>query len=149
MARFNIELLGDKELIATLQSLPENMERKILGQAIKEAAKVVLAAAKSRAPRGATGNLARYLKIKALKRSRRRLGYGVFTGTREQMGLKAGAKGYYPAHVHLGREIRNAEFGTRHVPAKPFLRSALIENEPTALARLAEAIRQRLGQLGI
>lgn len=142
-ARFNIELLGDKDLSAALAALPATLERKALVLVLKEAAQVVLQSARRRAPRGKTGRLARTLRVKALKRSRNRVGYGIYTGTRAELGLKAGAKGYYPAQVHLGF-IHTAEFGGRHIAPRPFLRPALIENQEMLLNRIAAHLRQLL-----
>jgi HK97 gp10 family phage protein len=62
------------------------------------------------------------------------------------MGIKEGRKGYYPAHVELGYQIKSAEYGSRHQPPRPFLRPALKENEARVLERIAASLRALLTQ---
>lgn len=163
MARFDISILGDKELEEVLKFLPENLERKVLNKAIKEAARFVLDDAKAHAPKD-TGALKQALHIRTMKRKRGRIGYLVASGTREELGIKAGAKGFYPASQHYGwfpakvkgayrsrfandrhlRRYLKAEYGGLRVPAKPYLRNALLGDQARVLNHVRDALRRRL-----
>jgi len=165
MARFGIQMLGDTDLEATLAGLTDQIERKVLGQALRDAAQFIREDAQRRAP-VRSGRLRDTLAVRTLKRSRRRVGFGIWTGTREQLGIPAQAQGYYPAAVHLGytvgrrrqrvqalrqgaRRLLQAEFGTRHIPARPFLRPALIANRDAVLALIGARLRERLAARGL
>jgi hypothetical protein len=162
-ARFDISILGDKELEEVLKFLPANLERNVLNKSLKEAARFVLEDARRLAP-GDTGTLKRRLHIRAMKRRRGRIGYLIASGTREQLGIKADAKGFYPASQHYGWFPRGAkaelggvhlkdrqlkqhfrrEFGTLRVPARPYLRSALLADDRRVLNHVRDALRRRL-----
>jgi|SRR6185503_7521051 len=133
--RFNIALLGDKELSAALAALTDKAERKVLIPAFRKASQTVLADAQRRVGAGVssplqvrgrqqgqalTGRQVRRLRrqgaivrgirnslaIRPLRRSKNRVGYTVVTGTREQMGITG--KYYSPAHVELGHAAPGA-----------------------------------------
>lgn len=153
MARFDISVLGAPELTKAFAALPDNLERKVLTKALREAGKVLLVAVKARAPRD-QGKLASTLKLKAMKRSRRRVGYAVQTGTRAELGIIAKTRisyegsganlrvkrgketGYYPAHVEFGHKT---EEGT-HVPPNPYMRSSLRSGREGLLAIIRNEI---------
>lgn len=127
--RFNIALLGDKELSAKLAGMTEKLERKVLSQAFRKAALTIKADAERRVGSGSrsavqlrgrqrglpltarqVGRLRRQgalvvgirnsLRAQALKRRKGRVGYSVVTGTRAQLGITG--RYYYPAHVEKG-----------------------------------------------
>ena len=142
MARFDISMLGDKALAETFAALPDAIERKVLTRALREAGKVLLQLTKARAPRD-TGKLASTMKLKAMKRSRRRVGVMVQTGTRAELGIIAKTRisyvgsgatlrvkrvketGYYPAHQ---------EFGTKKASPNPYTRTSLRSGREGLLA---------------
>lgn len=121
MARFDVSLLGDKDLERRLRGLTEKVERNILTRSLRAAATVVRNQAQANIrPRGVViqpgasrrrerqlrrlaQNFARLrnsLIVRPLKRSRHRVGSAVYTGTRAQLGITG--QYYYPAHVELG-----------------------------------------------
>lgn len=73
-----INLTGAKELIAALTQLPERVEKKVAGFALREAAKPILKAARQNAPVGeypessgrTGGTLRKSIKIRAWKKKR-------------------------------------------------------------------------------
>lgn len=125
-------LKGKKSLAKKFARVKFQMQKKILMQALRAGAKPVQASAKSNAPHGVTGNLARTIKIRVLKSKRKGLhGIGVMTGTREKLEIPSDDPYYYPMAV---------ETGHGSVPAQPFMRPALDANRERALAIIAREI---------
>lgn len=141
MDRISVRLLGDKELRAVLAGLGGPKLKSALRKALRAGGKIVLALAKSRVPRD-TGALARGLRLRALKRSRVRLGVRVMTPPREKLKIDPDAKGYYPAHVELGHKKPD---GTQ-VPAQPFLRNAHDQSEGRVVATVRSELARLLAQ---
>lgn len=128
--RFNIELLGDKELAKTFSELPDALERKVLNRALRQGANYLKAITEPRIPRDpnrkrAGTHTADTLTVKALKRSRRRIGYRIQTGTREQLGIDPKDKYYYPVATELGN---------RKTPPQAPMRIALRSGKEAVLA---------------
>jgi HK97 gp10 family phage protein len=71
MATFRIDIRGDKEVMAKLNSLVPKMRKRALTRSIRAAMKPVLTNAKSNAPKGDTGQLRKSVKLRAMKRNRR------------------------------------------------------------------------------
>lgn len=124
----DISLLGDKKLEKQLRKLPNRVEKKVVRQALRAGAKPILAAAKANvatmtAPQ--TGRLAKGLQLRAIRRSRGRMGYRVATKPREFYGIEPDDKWFYPAVV---------EYGHPKAAARPFLRSAFDSHERSSFA---------------
>jgi len=132
--RIDLSLLGDKRLERQLKRLPVIAQRKVVRRAMREAARPVQAEAERLAPRGETGRMAATIKIKAAK-GKAGLGVVVQTGTREELGIAADDPYYYPFAV---------EYGHGDVPAHPFMRPAMDNMRPTAMAIVARVVRERL-----
>src|SRR5512139_447967 len=118
--RFDISMLGSKELSAALAQLPEKLERRVLSRALRQAGKFYQTLAAARAPRD-RGKLATSFKVRALKRRKGRVGVMIQTGTRAQLGIDPKQRGFYPAHLEFGHRDRA---GVHHA-ANPFMRSSL------------------------
>lgn len=130
MARFEVSIVGLKHLELAFAALPARVQKKVLGPALREAAKLFLAEAKARAP-VKSGLLQRSLIIRASKRSRSRISFGVFFKNVEKLVKYAGGKRYfYPFAV---------EYGHVRAPAHPFLRTAFDATKDQA-ARLASQL---------
>lgn len=90
--------------------------------------------------------------VKALKRSRRRVGFSVWTGTRQQLGVTG--KHYYPAHVEWGHRlsgrarslVRSGAAGRARARVKPYpyLGPAFHGHESGILIQLANDVRARI-----
>lgn len=139
MPRFNIELLGDKELSRRLQALPEKLERKVLRQALRAGANVALPAARQSAP-VRSGRLQRSIRVRALRRRRGQLGVAVQTGRRTQLGIPPGARYYYPAAQELGFHVRGTS--RRRIAGRRYMRGSFLSIEQ----RVLDTIRQTLSQ---
>lgn len=134
----DISLLGDKALQRKLQRLPYAMQKKIVRPSLREAARPMLATAKAIVP-VETGRLKKSLKLRAMKVHRRdQFGVVVFTGKREELGIPADDKSYYPMSVEYGHG------GPHPAPAHPFLRPAFDANKEGAKAIIAREIGQRI-----
>lgn len=136
-AQFKLE--GVEELIKKLRTLRGAQMRKVYRQAMRAAARPVLATAKQIVPIG-TSRLQRSLKIRALKRSKKLLGVQITPGTREQLGIPGSAKGFYPTHIELGYK-RGFKKSSRSVgrisrvkfPGNRFLRDAVLLERSSAI----------------
>lgn len=122
-----IQIRGGEELAAALESLGPAMEKKILRSAMREAAKPILDDAKRRAP-VLTGQLRKSLKIRAIKRNRKGQ-VGVVIST---------AKGFFKGDEFYGAFH---EFGTKRMPARPFIRPAFEANKALSITIVGEAVK--------
>lgn len=79
-------LLGDRALDKKLKELNSKIAKRVVRQATRSGMKIFQGVVKSAAPRGSTGNLAKSIKVRSGKRSRRhfsmvvQLGEGNFKG---------------------------------------------------------------------
>ena len=119
---FKISLKGDKELLKRIEDAPLKMQRALFRGPLKTAAKILLERIKAEVPKGA-GDLARSLKVRAIKRSRVRVGYIVRTGKEDA--VFSGAT-FYGAFVELGHKIGKRlskatikEFGDKRGKVQP------------------------------
>ena len=125
----DISLIGDKELIRRFNALPAKAEKKVFRQAARKVAKMILVSAKQKCP-VRTGALKESLKVKAMKRSRNRIGILIGSGSDEPV---LSGDTFYSAFVELG---------TKKTAAKSFLRPALEQNR----ARGMEMLREEIGK---
>lgn len=145
----SIAVVGAEDVRKKLLDIQMKYRRKIVSRAVRAAAKVLLAAVKALAPVGATGKLARFLRVRVLRPSKGTgkgtIRIGVIHGTREQMGFdpksskwkqqKTGKEWFYPAHV---------EYGTRKRPAQSHLRRALHEQRENLIAVIGRELEAGL-----
>lgn len=106
MPGFVIDLLGVPDLERAFAVLPAKLQGKILRPALRAGAKVMRDAASRAAPRF-TGNMARFLKVRAMKGRRGRVGFLVLTGTKQELQIPERTKGghprgYYPVAIEYG-----------------------------------------------
>lgn len=121
----NIEMLGMPELQKKLSTLLPRVQKKVVRSALREAIQPVAAQAQRTAP-VQSGLLQLAIKVMSRKfKDRNKFGIQVSTG-----GL-SGAEIFYAAFNELG---------TRHQPARPFMRPALKDNEGAAKTILAKEI---------
>lgn len=147
----DIRLLGDKPLQRAFRRLPITVQRKLARKGLRAAGKIHLQAAKSAAlafSKGAEGRfdeplmpkIAKGLKLRALKRSRRGFGVRIVTPTREQLGLGPNVRGYPPAHIELGAVHTSG----KQLPALPFMRAPFDQNKEKMLAAIRGSLRDGL-----
>ena len=139
MSSFGVDvtMIGDKEVIKLFKELPEKVQKKFARESMRKEAKRLVEKVKAASPvltgskyrKG--GSLKKSWKVKALRRSRKRIGVYVESGPREKLGIAANAPGYYPAHVELG---------TRTRAAKPFLRPVIRANRDSSQKRIGRLI---------
>jgi len=128
----SISMLGAPELQKKLRALPITTQKKVVRKATRDAAKAIARPAKAKAPRGSTGRLKQNIRVRAMKRSRRRVGHIISTGTRQQMGIAADPKKYYyPA----GQELGNVKTRERR-----FLKDALAQEQDRVMSQLKRDI---------
>lgn len=140
-----IKLDGLAELKRTLEALPERLGDRVAVGALRSGARVIRKAAIDKAPvlkapnkYRKPGTLRKAIKIAKSKRDK----FGVYIGMRKlskAKGQKPGAKNpddpFYWFFV---------EFGTKHMPAQPFLRPAFEEKKLAAIAAFSAYARKRV-----
>lgn len=154
--RIHVQLEGFEELSRTFNSLARGVQGKIIRPALREGAKIVRDEAARRVPVD-TGRLRKSLKVRALKRSRKFVGFQITTGTQDELGIKtpkSGKRNYYPfvieyggvvggtaRKVRIGRRTRVVKDGGRRIPARPFLRPAVDANRDRVMLLLAKRLQ--------
>ncbi|TFH54319.1 MAG: hypothetical protein E4G91_11325, partial [Candidatus Zixiibacteriota bacterium] len=129
MALFGDGITGSKEVIAEFEKLEEKMKKKALRPVLKANAKIVLAAAKVNLgdqQEGGTGKLSKSLKVRAIKRSRVKIGSAI------QLTLDAAFYGLFLEYgLTKTSPPRRHKSGksTGDLPAQPFMRPALYDNK--------------------
>ena len=136
----NISVLGSEELQRRLNALPAKVGKKIARKALRAGAKLVQARAKALVPVD-EGDLRKSLKVRTRKRRKRQpdvFGIEVQTGTREQLGIKADAPGYYPLAVEYGYHRVD---GTWIAP-RSYLRAAIDATRARVIFMVKDSIRR-------
>lgn len=111
----DISFVGGKELQRRLNRLALKDSKKVVRQAMREAAQPILQRVKFLVPKGDTGELLRSIKLRALPRSRTRFGVRIIAGgTRMRKGKTVGNSGY----------ASFVELGSQHQKAQSFIRQA-------------------------
>lgn len=127
----NIE--GAKELEKKLLSFEPKLGKKIIRQALRSGAKLILAEAKANVPVD-TGALRDSLKVRAMRKRKHR--YGVMVQTSE---------GWFKGEQFYGAFV---EFGTDKMAAQPFVRPAFDSEKEAAEKTIVDGIRQGIEQVG-
>jgi HK97 gp10 family phage protein len=123
----NFTITGIKEIDRALQELEKNVAKKVIRQAMRKAMKPVKQQVEANAPR-VTGKLAGNVKIKAIKKSRTKIGIRVQIGAKEFTG-----ETFYGAFL---------EYGTKDIPAKGFMRQAFDSAKEEAKGIAIEEIKK-------
>lgn len=156
-ARFDLSVLGDKQLEVALRALPAKIERRLLRTSLRKAFKRTFDAAKAAVP-VEVGALKRSLKLRAGRGGRGLLQFRIFTGDMAQLATlgarrtrKLGARGakregYYPAAVELGYARRTAK-GLVRVPARSFLRAALASTRDAVIQDVATDLKEGIREI--
>lgn len=98
MARYKLNLEGDRVLAAKLRGLTDSQAKKAILGACRESIKVIQKEAKTLAPKR-TGALQRSIKVRAIARSRKRIGVRVTTAKTDNM---YAGKTFYAAFQEFG-----------------------------------------------
>lgn len=134
-----IELTGDKAAIAMLAAIEGKVQKKLVRQALKKSSKRLKKEVERRIatiPLVDTGQYLRAVqgaKLRAGKRSRKRIVMGIEKPTRAELGISPDDKAYYPNAL---------EYGTPTAPAKPHWRPAVDENAKAEFKAIGEDLRR-------
>lgn len=109
--KFKVKIEGDKALIRKLNRLADKEAKKVIRIAYRAAAKPIFNEVKRKCP-VVSGKLKKTLKLRALPRSRVRIGMEIIAGS--------------PAAPYIG----HVELGTSHNPPNPFMRGTVDEYRP-------------------
>lgn len=141
MPALSMKLEGAEALRKTLDRIEAKIATKIAKKAMREGAKVVLRAAKARAPVD-TGRMKRALIVRAARRRKRgEASFNVMFDTKKYPDLVTvtsdGKRFFYPAIV---------EYGTSSRPAKGFIRAAWDSQKAIALRVIMTQFRKGIEQ---
>lgn len=169
-----VYVLNADEVVRSLEVLPARLRAKILRPALEAGADVIAAAIQAEAPRHLGKLAATITSRKRKKRRVGSVGWVVWIGgTRDQLGVPATTKqgtprGYYPAAINYGWKPRRrgrrriskaamsltakgrarlaleAEFGTRRVPANPYVTRGFQMAKAQALAVIEAKVKEGL-----
>jgi HK97 gp10 family phage protein len=156
MSEFKVKLEGADVLKRALGDAARHIRAKAVRGALREAGKVIQAAAKQSAPVLAVptktrkpGTVKKAISVRVSKFARRAGNDGVYVGVRPLRGAaqvkrhgKAGAKN--PNDPFYWRFL---EFGTRHMPARPFLRRAVDRQGAAAISAFMKAVVPQIEKL--
>lgn len=146
MAGFGREqvITGDKEVIAMFEKLDDSMKKKALRPVLRDNAKIVLNAARKNLrdqQESGTGKLLKSLKVRAIRRSRVKIGSAVE--------LRAFSTAFYGLFIEFGltkttppRRHRKTGKSTGDLPAQPFLRPALYDNRELLIRNTFNKLRR-------
>lgn len=139
---FALKLNGAEALAAKLRTLPTRVANKVIRQSLRAGTKIILAETIAKAP-VASGLLKRTLKVRAMKRSRNRIGVQVVT----EGGFYKG-KAFYGAFVELGHKAGPRKLGDQpqEVAAKPFIKPAFDAVKERAANVILQSMRQGIEQ---
>ena len=110
----SVTIVGEKELMRVLKNIPKKSAAKGIRKGTRAGAKIIQGRAKSLAPR-ASGSIRRHIKVRAMKRSRKRIG--------AMIALKVTDGARHGAFVALG---------TKYMEGREFMRLAVDEKKSAA-----------------
>ena len=123
----DISLLGDKRLQNIFKQAPVKIQKKVLRPALRAGGKIVRNSARQKAPIE-TGSLKRSIKLRALPRSRSRIGVLISSDQKHYVMME------------FGWQSSPTEFEA----PRPFLRPALRDNEANVKGTIRREIRRKL-----
>ena len=140
MARSGVIVTGHKELDLKLSIVEPAVQKKVARKGLREAGKIIQNAAKQKLSQNNnvnTGELRKGIRVRAMKRSRSKIGIQVATTERSE-GKAIDGKRFGGAQI---------ETGTKHIRAQPFLRPAGYDNEPGIERQIIDSIHDALNGL--
>jgi HK97 gp10 family phage protein len=146
MAKYRIDLSGDRVLAAKLHRLTDAEAKKAILGACRESIKVIQAEARTLAP-SKTGAMRRSIKVRSIARSRKRVGVRVTTSASDNM---YGGKTFYGAFQEFGWKTgsRKGTANRKQIPGKNFMKQAAGAKKGSALeifkAKIDDYIRKVL-----
>jgi len=142
MPNVSMTVTGDAELNRKLAALKGVKQKQAVRKASRESLKPLAAATSRAAPRD-SGLLARSVKVRALKRSRTRVGARVSVGDGKFKGQT-----FYGGFVELGRKTgKRGSVGRRRVEPNDFIRRAARQKKQSVLADYKQRLRRLIIQL--
>jgi len=140
---------GLEDLARSLREMPKDVRQNALRAGMRAGAVAIQKEAKSRAPVD-TGRMQKNIYVKRIRELVTELSEGWFVGVR--MGPKRTKD---KATGKVSKDYSNdawywrfVEFGTRHVPARPFMRPAFESAKEAAVNAIAERLKARIEKWG-
>ena len=141
---FKFELTGVKELMSLLDQLPTvAMQKGVVRNALKKAAKPTMEMAKQNLPRGKTGNLEKSIKVSTSLKGSQKKGKTIDRSTVE---VYVGSTAPHAHLIEFGtgpRETKNGAYRGQVSPT-PFLRNAWDATKDAALRIFAKEMETEL-----
>lgn len=162
--KLDIKIEGYQQAIEVLKQFPQDLNKKMLGKALRQTAKPFLKTARDRAPRH-SGTLAKMLRVVGLRRNRLRPSeVSVAVKPVWSVGKKSGKiNQYYGLFVHEGTALRKPRGKktkvlrfyshdgelvftrtARGMKARPFIEEAYNQNESAVEANFGTALANQI-----
>lgn len=136
MAKDHLVLTGDAELNRKLRELGGPKQKAAIRKASRAALKPVAAAAKANAPKR-SGRLRKSIKVKAIKRSRSRVGSRVTTSkTDNQFKGRQFYSGFQEYGWRVGKRATNADLGVKKRKRRTSVQSEYVAAKNAARRRI-------------
>lgn len=140
MSMAQSRIIGLDAIKRKLEALPEQLRRKAYRSALSSGARVIAKAAKRKVGKGESGLLKKSIGIKYLPATTRSQALGLVGPKRGNGGIYNGQRRNPTRYAHL------VEKGTRHSPAKPFLRPAMIETQTEVFSKMSAMIDRAIAR---
>ncbi len=134
-----VKIQGDKELMKTIKQLSKSLEPEEVEKIFLKGAKTIADDARSRAPKGPTGNLKESIVAKLLHRIR--------DNPAPAIAAVDFRKGPHAHLVEFGtgpRYQKKTGKYTGNMPAKPFFRPAWVRNKNKVLNNIVQELEKRV-----
>ena len=136
-------LEGSKECLEKLDLLDKNMSRSIARNSCRAAAKVIAAAWKADAPRK-SGMTAAAVKVRAMKRSRNKIGVSAIIGAGEYQG-----KTFYAAFVEKGHLTgKRGSKNRKQIPARNWMKKSFDRVKSQATEAYINKMKEGISNAG-
>lgn len=129
------KVIGAAEIEALLKQLPDKVARKVVGQSLRRGGTSLVKRAKANLESNQSVDSGLLKSKIGVRQSKGKAAVGILKGSQTVT-----RKGRKPERATPTRYAHLIEFGTKNIPAKPFLRPALDEGGSEAIKIIGEAM---------
>jgi len=139
MSSFSFKIEGIREINAALEKFSFNMERNIAKSAVRAGANVIAKEARLIVPVGKSKTLKKSIRVVARSRKQGHAVASIVTRSGKEW-RKKGMDAWYAPLV---------EFGTKYIPARPFMRRALDGKVREVVQAMSDTVEKRIMGLAL
>lgn len=150
-----VAMHGDKQVMSRLKGVVPRLRRKVLGKAARIAMKPLLQNAKANAPKGKTGLLRKAIKLRAMKRSRVKVGVYIaigdkmfegqtFYGAFQEFGWRVGKRDKSLRQRGIWSGVGTDQDKRQEVPGRHYIEDAYKHGRAAAVERFTMELTAQL-----